>query len=142
MTDKELALDRVQVLNSNKKAIDPEEVITSIRDSFIGAEMVYTMGSCYQLYNILSTIFECEAYCYKKTSHILTKIDGYFYDIRGEVEVDPQVLFKVVRPGDMDSWMFNIHDVHVECPNCDELFLRQELTNELDVTRKRYSKHK
>ena len=41
------------------------------------------MGNCYQFYEILKTIFpDAEPY---ENGHVLTKIDGEFYDIRGKL---------------------------------------------------------
>lgn len=62
-----------------------EEFIATIRDSFIGSQQVYTEGSCYHFYLILKQVFP-DAKPYYDTYHILTKIDGKFYDITGEVK--------------------------------------------------------
>ena len=54
--------------------------IKSIRESFGASIAVYTMGNCYQFYEILKTVFpDAEAF---ENGHVLTKIDGEFYDIR------------------------------------------------------------
>lgn len=61
-------------------------VIKVIRESFGGSIAVYTMGNCYQFYEILKAIFpEAEAY---ESGHVFTKIDGQFYDIRGKLDRD------------------------------------------------------
>lgn len=63
---------------------DPNIIIKAIRESFGGSISVYTMGNCYQFYEILKTIFpDAEAY---EASHVWTKINGKFYDIKGELE--------------------------------------------------------
>lgn len=57
--------------------------IKSIRESFGASIAVYTMGNCYQFYEILKTVFpDAEAF---ENGHVLTKIDGEFYDIRGKL---------------------------------------------------------
>jgi len=61
------------------------EFIKIIRESFVGAETVYTKGSCYQFYRILKQVFP-QAVAYYDVSHVITDIDGRFYDITGEVE--------------------------------------------------------
>lgn len=134
--------DVVKILNPTK--LDPVELIDALRLSFEGAVQVYTMGSCYRLYEILKTVFKnAEPWCYKSHSHVLTKIDGYFYDITGEIEVNEQDLFKIDKPGNIADWQFNIYDVHIDCPNCDEIFLRAELEPEfINKTRQRYAKTK
>lgn len=62
-------------------------LIKTVRESFIGAETVYTRGSCYQFFKILKSVFP-EAEAYYNQSHVITKIGGSFYDITGEVEKD------------------------------------------------------
>jgi hypothetical protein len=61
--------------------------ITAVRESFGGSIAVYTMGNCYQFYEILKTIFP-DAEAYESGGHVWTKIDGKFYDIRGEAKQD------------------------------------------------------
>ena len=69
--------------------VDEAEIlkfISSIRDSFEGAEIVYTKGSCYQFYKILKGIFPA-AEAYYDMNHVITKIGDCFYDITGKVDV-------------------------------------------------------
>ena len=61
-----------------------EEFISTIRDSFIGSQQVYTEGSCYHFYLILKTVFPT-AEPYYDLDHIITKINDKYYDITGEV---------------------------------------------------------
>lgn len=63
-----------------------EEVIATIRDSFIGSQQVYTEGSCYHFYLVLKKIFP-NAEAYYDLDHIITKIGDRFYDITGEVKL-------------------------------------------------------
>lgn len=63
-----------------------ESFIATVRDSFIGAQQVYTEGSCYHFHLILKEVFP-EAEPYYDLDHIITKIDGKFYDITGEVKL-------------------------------------------------------
>lgn len=61
---------------------EPLDVIKAIRESFGASIAVYTCGNCYQFYEILKVIYpDAEAY---DVGHVWTKIDGKFYDIRGE----------------------------------------------------------
>jgi len=62
-----------------------EKVISVIRDSFVGSQQVYTEGSCYHFHLILRVIFP-DAEPYYDADHVLTCIDGKFYDITGEVQ--------------------------------------------------------
>ena len=61
-----------------------EKFIAAVRDSFIGSQQVYTEGSCYHFYLILKEVFP-DAEPYFDEDHIVTKIEGKFYDITGEV---------------------------------------------------------
>lgn len=62
-------------------------IIKAIRESFGGSVGIYTQGNCYQFYEILKTIFP-EAEAYETGGHVYTKIDDQFYDIRGKLEKD------------------------------------------------------
>ena len=62
-----------------------ERFIATIRDSFIGSQQVYTEGSCYHFYLILKEVFP-QAICWYDLDHIITEIDGKFYDITGEIK--------------------------------------------------------
>jgi len=64
-----------------------EEFISTIRDSFIGSQQVYTEGSCYHFYLILKQVFP-DAEPWYDEDHVVTKIDNKFYDITGEVRKD------------------------------------------------------
>ena len=59
--------------------------LKTLKGRFDGGDEVYLSGSCYQLYTILKTIFK-DAECYFSLieSHVITKIDGRFYDINGK----------------------------------------------------------
>jgi len=67
------------------KNIDILELITTIRASFGASIAVYTMGNCYQFYEILKVVFP-DAEPYESGGHVLTKINGEFYDIRGKID--------------------------------------------------------
>lgn len=62
-----------------------ESFIARIRDSFIGSQQVYTEGSCYHFYLILKEVFP-QAKAFYDLDHIITEIDGSYYDITGEIK--------------------------------------------------------
>jgi hypothetical protein len=74
-----------------------ERFISVVRDSFIGSQQVYTEGSCYHFYLILKEVFP-EAKPYYDISHVLTEIDGKFYDITGEVKRGCEMLSMTELP--------------------------------------------
>jgi len=65
--------------------INPENIIQAIRESFGASITIYTSGNCYQLYEILKTVFP-RAKAYESGGHIYTKIEDRFYDIRGKLK--------------------------------------------------------
>lgn len=67
------------------RKLSPLNFIRTIRKSFIGAEIVYMEGSCYQFYKILKCVFP-DAIAYYDSNHVITKIGNKYYDINGEVE--------------------------------------------------------
>lgn len=81
----------IQKLNSIQG--DPEvglinlviRIISAIRESFDNSVLVYTNGGCYKFHKILKSIFP-EAKGYYNSDHVITEIDGRFYDITGEAE--------------------------------------------------------
>lgn len=67
--------------------IEPVQLITAIRESFIGAEQVYMNGSCVLFFRILKTVYPAALPYWSAThKHMITHLDGKFYDITGEVE--------------------------------------------------------
>lgn len=63
----------------------PLKLISEIRNSFADSVYVYTNGSCWEFYKILKCVYP-EAEAYYNSDHVITKINGKFYDITGEVE--------------------------------------------------------
>ena len=62
-------------------------IIKAIRESFGGSVAIYTQGNCYHFYEILKSIFP-EAEPYESGGHVLTKIDDNYYDIRGKLKAN------------------------------------------------------
>lgn len=60
-------------------------IIKAIRESFGASISIYTMGNCYQFYEILKSIFP-EAIAYRSGGHVFTKIGDKFYDIKGQYD--------------------------------------------------------
>lgn len=85
-----------------------EQFIATIRDSFIGSQQVYTEGSCYHFYLILKNVFP-DAKPYYDQDHIITEIDGKFYDITGEVIKNSNMLDMTSLPHYSLKAPFNIY---------------------------------
>ena len=81
------------------------EFITTVRASFGGSIAIYTCGNCYQFYEILKIVFpDAEAF---DVGHVITKIDGNFYDIRGKFNVDNLRLTPIKDPDKIKSLSVN-----------------------------------
>lgn len=60
-------------------------IIEAIRNSFVGAEHVYTSGSCYYFAKILESIFPAGELYEIPHIHVVFKLYDKFYDITGEL---------------------------------------------------------
>jgi len=70
--------------------------ITTVRASFGGSIATYTCGNCYQFYEILKIVF-ADAEAFESGGHVITKIDGNFYDIRGKLNADFKLAYNRSR---------------------------------------------
>lgn len=59
-------------------------IIDELRETIHGSIPIFTMGNCYQFYEILKSIFP-SAIAYYDGNHIWTKIEDNYYDIRGKL---------------------------------------------------------
>lgn len=75
-------------------------VIRAIRGSIKGAEYIYTNGSCFQFFLILNSIVP-EAEAYYNSDHVITKINGRYYDVTGEVECTNHLSMKEHYPEEL-----------------------------------------
>jgi len=92
------------------------KVIKTIRESIKGAEYIYTNGSCFQFFLILNSIVP-EAEAYYDSDHVITKINGRYYDITGEVECTNHLSMKEHYP---DT---NLKNTKMKCEffDCNEI---------------------
>lgn len=62
------------------------EFLKELKYSYHLNEKIYTEGSCFRLYKILSKIYpEAKPLYSDKDGHWITEIDGKLYDINGEI---------------------------------------------------------
>jgi hypothetical protein len=66
--------------------VSPEKMCELVRDSFVGATVVYQSGSCAYFARLMVQVFD-GAY-YSSKDHMVARIGEKFYDITGEVEGD------------------------------------------------------
>lgn len=102
----------------------PIEIIDSLRKTDPYIKTIFLQGSCYKFHLFLKDLFpESVPYIDKNKQHVITRIGGYFYDIRGYV----RGLHKYEKMGwqdlaDVEKWSFHEHNrlKITECPACDE----------------------
>lgn len=97
--------------------------IESLRESDSYIRHLFLNGSCYKFHLLLSKFFPgCEAWISEEKIHIITKYDGKFYDIRGEVSSDGFRLLKGSEIKKVEKWSFEkINLLKIgECPFCEE----------------------
>lgn len=65
----------------------PINFIKTLAKSDKYIEVIFMNGGCYQFYKVLKTVFPgSKPYINVEKNHVVTKIDGEFYDISGHVK--------------------------------------------------------
>lgn len=96
--------------------------INTLRNSDRYIESIYMQGGCYQFHLVLKTIFpKATPYFNKRKNHVVTKINGIYYDIKGIYtgEVLPIIESDIKE---IESWSFSrtMSLSLGECPVCEE----------------------
>jgi len=99
-----------------------EELITAIRQSFGGSIAVYTMGNCYQFYEILKVAFPY-AEAYYDGNHVWTKIGDDYYDIRGKANLPKNRKLTLVEGDLIRSLSVN------KCDDAKRLEIKEDFIN-------------
>ena len=104
--------------------VTPIDFINTLRESDTYIQMIYTNGGCYQFYKVLKLLYP-EAEAYKiKGPHVVTKIDGKYYDITGELNTASLTDIEKVCECDreeLEHWSFAYNNwLYRECQNCGE----------------------
>lgn len=100
--------------------------IKSLRDSDVYIEHIFLMGGCYKFFLFLKTIYpNAEPYIHQDKDHIVTKLFGHLFDIRGIIESKFEPLYTPLSNEALDmveSWSFSRnHALQLcECPHCGE----------------------
>ena len=107
--------------------IRPIEFITALRNSDKYIEMIYMNGGCYQFHLLLKELYpQGTPHAVKlgnhtkNADHIITEIDGMYYDIRGTFDIEKHPVMPV--PAEAKEWSFYMNNgLCAECPNCEEI---------------------
>lgn len=114
--------------------IKPIEFIDALRQSDRYIKVIYTEGGCYQFSKILKVIYQSAKAIKVKWdnttyNHIVTEIDGKYYDITGEVKLSDYHDFEYVKADDLstlENWSFsNKAWLSKECPICGEHIIHE-----------------
>lgn len=69
-----------------------ELFLARLRNSHPDMSWIFTHGSCWELYEILRTVFpQAEPWYCQDPGHVYVRIDGVFYDINGRARKLPSV---------------------------------------------------
>jgi len=106
--------------------MDILKIINALRETDRAIEIIYMHGSCYRFHLFLKKLFpQAMPFISNDKDHIITEINGQFFDITGEVKSDGY------RPLELDeismvlNWSFSKSRLLSlgECPSCDEPIL-------------------
>lgn len=112
-----------------------QKIIKSLNDSDVYIEHIFLRGGCYRLFLFLKTIYpNAEPYIHQDKDHIVTKLFGHLFDIRGIIESEFECLYTPLSNEDLDmveSWSFSRNQVLqlCECPHCEEPIIYDEQYN-------------
>lgn len=105
------------------------KIINALRESDENIQHIFMMGSCYRFHLFLKTIFpQAEAYLHLDKDHIVSKINGNLFDIKGEIPKKHIFLYEKLEDEDLEmvkKWSFSNQMVISigECPHCEEPIL-------------------
>lgn len=101
--------------------MNPDTIITAIRESDLYINNIYLRGGCYQFHKIIKAIFsDAEPYINETKDHVVSKIGNKLYDITGCVtgEYSPLLDQDIAM---CEKWSFSKNYwLYRECPNCEE----------------------
>ena len=101
--------------------MSPEDFIRALRETDFYIQMIYLHGGCYSFSKFLKSVYpEAQPYINASKDHVVTIINGVFYDIRGIVYGDFVPLSK--QDAELcEKWSFSRNNwLYRRCPNCDE----------------------
>jgi len=103
-----------------------EMIISALRNSDRYIESIYSQGGCYQFYKFLKALCPQGVPLINiKKDHIITEIDGYYYDIIGLVDGDGFIPMTFADVEEAKTWSFSRSMAMSigECQHCEEPIL-------------------
>lgn len=101
-------------------------LINALRKADFYVEHLFMMGSCYRFHLFLKEIYpEAVPYLHQDKDHVVSKIDGRLYDIKGAIKKKHECLYSPLKEEDLamvKRWSFSKNNLLKlsECPNCEE----------------------
>lgn len=86
----------------------PELFIEIVRDSNPSAKELYTKGGCYKFFKILEAKYP-GAEAYYDGNHVITKIEGEYFDVTGKVSKIDHLRMSQVEQDDAETWQTNLN---------------------------------
>lgn len=112
-----------------------QRMIQSLRDSDVYIDHIFMRGGCYRFFLFLKTMYpNAEPYIHQDKDHIVTKLFGHLFDIRGAIEAKFESLYTPLLDDDLEmvqSWSFSKNQLLqlCECPHCEEPIIYNEQNN-------------
>lgn len=99
-----------------------DSFITNLRKSDKYIEIIYMNGGCYQFHLLLKSLFDCKAYITADKSHIVSKYNNKYYDIKGEFTEEIPTKLTEKEKSIAEKWSFHKHCKLkiTDCPFCEE----------------------
>lgn len=116
-------------------------IIKALRDSDEFIQDIFTRGSCFKFYEFLAVLFgpeNVEPYFSLDKAHVVSKIGGRLYDIRGMVKRKYESNYTPMLPSEIEEakhWSFSRNYLLklTECPHCEEPITFPEMDYKLKV---------
>lgn len=80
----------------------PVEVLAAVRDLHPEMLQIGMHGKCFRIYLLLKAIFP-QAKPFWNMNHVITEIDGEYWDIRGRVIADADYMPMLLHPGNHNN---------------------------------------
>ncbi len=106
--------------------MDILNIISALRDTDRAIEVIYMHGSCYRFHLFLKKLFpQAKPLIRNDKDHIITEINGQYFDITGEVEAIDYRPLELEEIEMVQNWSFSKTRLLSlgDCPSCDEPIL-------------------
>ena len=107
--------------------MNPEVFTAIIRETTPLYKDVFTSGGCYKFFKILEATYP-SAEAYYDGNHVITKIDGNYYDVTGKVDKGNALRMTQAEQDEAEAWKPDLQKSLVKMLNADSLQSLSEIT--------------